>query len=230
LTAFFAVLIYATTQETVSVIACKDDALPPQTASAKQAGVPANSGVPIPPIAKGYEEIYKRFYNGLLIYKKGQKDQIVLPISGLSDPLNGTFDLSRCGDEGKYLSIATGYKKAKNSENASKIEVWIAPKFLIEGNAGALGAQRSTIMSAWTNPACPVGLFWTWGGYAVDGVCDYLARETVDNISANDIYENHLSARASAAAPRVPSGELVSPSGSARSASHAMIFHIFFVN
>jgi hypothetical protein len=194
LTSFFAVLIYATTQETVSVIACKDDALPPQTAGAKQAGVPVNSGVPIPPIAKGYEEIYKRFYNGLLIYKKGQQDQVVLPIAGLTDPLNGTFDLSRCGYVGKYLSIATGYKKAKNSANASKIEIWIAPKFLIEGNAGALGAQRSTVMSAWTNPACPVGLFWTWGGCAVDDGCDYLTTETVDNISAIDMYENHKKA------------------------------------
>lgn len=162
-------------------------ALPPQTTSAKQEVVPVNSGIPIPLIAKGYEEIYKRFYNGRLIYKKGQPDEVVLPFSGLSNPLEGTFDLSRCGDAGRYLSIATGYKQSKNPANASKVEVWIAPKFLIERN---YATQMSGVVIQWTSTSAPIGLFWTWGGSEASAGCDYLTTETVDNISANNIYEN----------------------------------------
>jgi hypothetical protein len=143
----------------------------------------------IPQTASGHEALYRRFINGKLIYKKGRPGEVVWPFSRLLNPLEGTFDLSQC-EEGRYLSIATGYKKAKNPANANKVEIWVAPKFLIEQNPEALGAQRSTVMKNWTNPACPVGLFWTWGGEEVDFGCNYLTTETVDNISANDIYAN----------------------------------------
>src|SRR6185437_1995335 len=82
----------------------------------------------IPILAKGgHEETYKRFYNGVLIYRPNPTSpdrQIKLPVASLEYPLNGTFDLSKCGDMGQYLSISTGYRKKKNPENAGKLEIW----------------------------------------------------------------------------------------------------------
>ena len=88
----------------------------------------------IPPVAQGYEKIYERFRNGVLIYrpKKGSDEGMIkLRIADLENPLDGTFDLSRCGHVMKYLSISTGYRKRKKVENASKVEIWFAPRFLI---------------------------------------------------------------------------------------------------
>ena len=77
----------------------------------------------IPDIARGYEDIYLRFIKGKLIYKPDQETdigRIEIPFGVLPNPLEGTFDLSECGDAGKYLSVSTGYRKGKKAENSSK--------------------------------------------------------------------------------------------------------------
>ena len=122
------------------------------------------SRIMIPPIARGYEEIYRRFFKGALIYKKGQPDEVRLPFSGLVYPLEGTFDLSRCGDSGQHLSISTGYRKGKKAENANKVEIWLAPRFLIESNLAAAARHYQPIMGGWNAAAAPAGIFWVWGG------------------------------------------------------------------
>ena len=105
-----------------------------------------------PAVAEGYEDIYDRFLNGKLIYKpdpNSDEGKVELRIADLEDPLNGTFDLSRCGDTGKYLSIATGYRKGKKPENASKVEIWFAPRFLIEKELNGAAAHFKPIMGNW---------------------------------------------------------------------------------
>ena len=91
--------------------------------------------VAIPEVACGYEEVYERFLKGKLIYKPQEGSdvgRIDLPIAALANPLEGTFDLSKCGDAGNYFSISTGYRKQKIAKNESKVEIWFAPRFLIE--------------------------------------------------------------------------------------------------
>ena len=146
----------------------------------------------IPEIARGYEEIYRRFSMGKLIYKpdpKSDKGRIEFPISALANPLEGTFDLSQCGDSGKYLSISTGYRKGKKAENASKLEIWFAPRFLIERNLGKTAAHFKTIMSSWSDTTAPVGIFWTWGGWDDLAYYDYLTSGSMDSFSDNNLYE-----------------------------------------
>jgi len=121
----------------------------------------------IPLIARGYEDIYRQFFTVKLIYRPNpQSDdrKIELLIGGLANPLEGTFDLSRCGDTGKHLSIATGYRKGKKAENANKIEVWIAPRFLINQELGTSATYLAPMMDDWNVNPESIGLLWTWGG------------------------------------------------------------------
>eukprot|EP01099_Mayorella_cantabrigiensis_P008686 TRINITY_DN820_c0_g2_i1.p1 TRINITY_DN820_c0_g2~~TRINITY_DN820_c0_g2_i1.p1 ORF type:complete len:272 (+),score=4.22 TRINITY_DN820_c0_g2_i1:221-1036(+) len=122
----------------------------------------------IPHIALGNEEIYRKFLKGTLIYKPEKESEvgrIDLAISALRNPLDGTFDLSQCGDAGKYLSISTGYRKKKKSENSGKIEIWITPRFLIKKELVTTAKKYEDIMEKWKFNA-HVGPFWTW----VDGM------------------------------------------------------------
>jgi hypothetical protein len=115
----------------------------------------------------GYEG-FAQFLRGRLEYRPNpgsDKGLVVLPFrdilrprEGRDSPFPATFDLSRCDNAGKYLSINIGYKKAINPANANKTEVWICPKFLVERERPATLAP---IMGQWE---APVGYFWTWGG------------------------------------------------------------------
>ncbi|MBY0463179.1 MAG: toll/interleukin-1 receptor domain-containing protein [Alphaproteobacteria bacterium] len=140
---------------------------------------------PIPEIAIGNEEDYLRFLGGFLIYKQGQSDEeIRLPILSLTNPIEGTFDLSLCGDAGKYLSIATGYRKGEKVENQNKTEVWIVPKFVVVKNQTSSAKHLAPIMSSFSSP---VGLFWTYGNWDNSeeqmGWFDYLTSQNFDRLS-----------------------------------------------
>lgn len=76
-----------------------------------------------PEIARGHEDIYRTFLNGVLIYNKGQRDEVRLRIVDLLNPLDGVFDLSRCGDTGNYLSVHTGYRKQKTQYPISSCQI-----------------------------------------------------------------------------------------------------------
>ena len=96
---------------------------------------------------------------------------LLRPIAGSANPLSAAFDLSRCGDAWKYLSINIGYKKGIIPANDNKVEVWICPKFLAEREldtfkvgGGIFSKPKhpfAPIMGQWE---APVGYFWTWGG------------------------------------------------------------------
>ncbi len=152
---------------------------------------PRTNGVHIPDIAKGYEEIYLRFLNGKLIYRPYQNSDIgkvELPISALSDPLEGVFDLSKCGNSGQYLSVSTGYRKDKKITN--KVEVWISPRFLIERDVNYSAAHFQPIMKEWNGRKVPVGVFWTWGGWDLE-FYDYLSNCPIEDLGSENFYKKY---------------------------------------
>ena len=115
---------------------------------------------------------------------------ITLPIRDLTNPLEGTFDLSRCYDTGKYVSISTGYRKEKRPENARKVEIWFAPRFLIEKELKTTAKHFEPIYGNWKEQA-EVGIFWTGGWWAAGEYdMDYLTTENMDNLSEINLYEN----------------------------------------
>ena len=166
--------------------------VPPTSASSAMAVAPATVPRPIdiviPEIARGFEEVYRRFLGGVLIYKQGTAEEVRLPIAALADPLDGVFDLSGCGDTGQHLSIATGYRKAKKAENASKVETWIAPRFLMERNVSGSAAHYGPIMAGWDGARAPVGIFYDWGNWDNLGWFDYLTTKSFDEVGSNNLH------------------------------------------
>ena len=154
-----------------------------------------NGGLVIPEIARGYEDIYKRFLKGALVYRPtpgSDAGKIELPIGALANPLEGMFDLSWCGDTGKYLSIATGYRKGKNPQNKDKVEIWIAPRFMIEKELATTAGHFKEIMGKWNKDRAPVGLFWTYGVWAADDHdMDYLTDNSFDQVGDSDFWEKY---------------------------------------
>jgi hypothetical protein len=121
-----------------------------------------------------------------------------MPFSALSNPLGGTFDLSRCGDTGTYLSISTGYRKQKEEANASKVEIWITPRFLIEKELSTRAAHFRDVMATWPAVEVPLGLFWTWGGWDSLEDYEYLTTLSVARICAQNLYLNYYESQTTA--------------------------------
>jgi hypothetical protein len=129
-----------------------------------------------------YKEIKEFFLKGILIYNNNSGIcRINLPISKMRNPLDNTFDLSRCGEADRYLTVSTGYKKEFKEENENKIEVWIVPRFLIEKEINTTAKHYQTIFNKWS-PTNPIGIFWTWGGWNDLGWFDYQITLSLDQI------------------------------------------------
>ena len=145
----------------------------------------------VPEILKGYEDIYKKFAMGKLIYNPDPNNNIgkkELLFKDLNNPLDGTFDLTGCGDSSKYISISTGYRKGKKVKNVDKVEIWITPRFLIEKELSSTAKHFQPIMSEWSPVVAPVGIFWTWGGWDDLGWYDYLITNSLNQLSDNNLY------------------------------------------
>jgi hypothetical protein len=121
-------------------------------------------------------EQFERFLNGKLIYKpdpNSDEGMVVMPIADLPNPLEGEFDLSKCGDAGQYLSINTGYRKGLRPENKDKVEIWFAAKFVIEENRQGSASHFKDLPAAWgpvslkgsPHRTAPVVTFFTWGNW-----------------------------------------------------------------
>jgi hypothetical protein len=146
------------------------------------------SNIVVPEIAQGHEDIYRRFYNGKLIYKPDANSnvgRIELPIKDLENPLDGVFDISECGDTDKYLSIATGYRTGRKSENANKVEIWVLPHFLISKNINKNAAYFENIMKDWNAEEAPIGIFWTAGSWSQNNWFDYLTTQSIGSLSGS---------------------------------------------
>ena len=151
----------------------------------------------------GHEEIYETFLKGVLLYipiPNSDTGMITLKISELKEPsseetsykllkknpLEGTFDISKCGDEGKYFVISTGYRKRINPKNERKTEIWIAPHFMIEKQI-ANAPHLQCIMGNWDGNAVPVGVLVSWSGNLNEDF-DYCTSQGLNLISENNLY------------------------------------------
>lgn len=152
--------------------------------------VPRPDALVIPEVARGYEDIYRRFLGGKLIYtdptSKAKKE---LPIRALSHPLEETFDLSGCGDTSEYLSISTGYRKDVKPENANKLEIWIAPWFFLKKNLSSTAKQLQPIIGRLDATKDPVCLLWNWGSWSDLGWYDYLVMNSFEGLGSENLYE-----------------------------------------
>lgn len=136
------------------------------------------------------ENTHERFLKGKLIYQPNEDNdvgKIELRIADLANPLEGEFDLSKCGDAGQYLSINTGYRKAKRPENAHKVEIWFTPRFLVDKEMPQLAQNHHmrAISGNWDAARVPIGIFWTWGGWNAAehmAYCDYLTAESMEDL------------------------------------------------
>lgn len=150
---------------------------------------------PIPAIARGNESIYERFLRGKLIYRPtagSDVGKVELSISDFltrgQNPLESTFDLSRCGDAATYLSISTGYRReATKSANPSKWEVFITPKFLIEAHKTSTASHYAAISNAsWT---APFAVIQNYGGWANVNWYWYHTTLSDENLNTKNLYE-----------------------------------------
>lgn len=127
----------------------------------------------IPEAARGHEEDYLKFLRCTLVYKphgsNRDEGKIEIPIGTLADPLHGTFDISRFGNAAQYIVISTGYRTEQKPEHAEKMEVWIAPRFLVEANLNGNAAHLKPMWGEWRENH-EVGIFWTWGTWDHESV------------------------------------------------------------
>jgi hypothetical protein len=120
-----------------------------------------------PKIVEGYEEIYRQFLKGKLVYKPnkdnddGRKE---FPIAALANPLEGTFDIRGCGDSAQYLQISTGFRTRKEPANENKIEVWIVPQFVLQKDPRAK-AFNDFLQTQEKHRNKPFAILFTWGGW-----------------------------------------------------------------
>lgn len=126
-----------------------------------------------------------------MIYKPNKENdigRIELPIASLLNPLESTFDLSRCGDAGKYLSISIGYRReATKSANPTKWEVFITPKFLIEGYKTTTAAHYAPICnSSWT---APFAVIQDYGGWTDINWYWYHVTLSDEKLNTKNLYE-----------------------------------------
>lgn len=140
-----------------------------------------------------HEEAFQTFLNGTLIYRPIQDSDegiIKLKISDLKNPLDGTFDLSQCGDAGKDLSISTGYRKGIRPENKKKLEVWLVPWFLIKKHLDSTACHFKDIMDDWDEKNAAFGIFFTSGHWNNLEWYDYLTRSTPYDITSKNLSDN----------------------------------------
>lgn len=139
---------------------------------------------PLPVIAGGYEDVYRRFINGRLVYNgiSGKRKFLIADVVN-RDTLNGEFNLRGLSYnlDGKMcpidecISIKVGYRKAVESE--TRVTVWLTPRFLIDQSSSAFKYVR------WSSD---VGIFWTHGRDDVDSF-DYVTTKQFDEISTTNL-------------------------------------------
>ena len=150
-------------------------------------------GRPLPDVALGHKGVYDMFLRGELQYRPNgdgnNQGLIRLPIADLANPLAGEFDLRNCGDAARYLSINTGYRTAVRPENANKVEIWLAPHFLVAANInGAAKHFQGPVMASWNGSVAPLGMFFTWGGWALDKSMDYVTDKDINFFNKNNVH------------------------------------------
>jgi hypothetical protein len=133
----------------------------------------------------------RQYLNGKLIYTpRGSNGlKIELPIASLLNPFEHCLNLSQCGGSGKYLSINSGYRLGQKEENINKVEVWIAPRFLVEKELSRTARHLQPIVDKWNLAGVPVGLFWTCGEWSNASWYDYVITDSFERLSDSNLNE-----------------------------------------
>lgn len=82
-------------------------------------------------------------------------------IPAFVSPFGYDFNLSKCGEAGKHVRIQIDYRREKDPQSKDKMEVWIAPKFIVQKDLSTTAAHYEPIMSEWL-PEASFGIFYTW--------------------------------------------------------------------
>jgi hypothetical protein len=121
----------------------------------------------VPQLAEGYEDVYLRFLKGKLVYtpnKDNDEGRKEFPIASLANPLEGTFDLSGCGESAAHLQISTGFRTRVAPANANKLEVWIVPQFVLQKDPRA-EPYNDFLQTLPNHRNKPFAILFTWGAW-----------------------------------------------------------------
>lgn len=132
----------------------------------------------------GYGDICETFLNGRIQYTPDKENPITLLIADLKQPFSGAFNLSTCKDAGMFISIRTGYRKKKIEENDEKMEIWLTPWFIVNGESSTT-SHLAPILSQWNGADAPIGIFWTWGKWTYLTFYEYLISHGINSLSDN---------------------------------------------
>ena len=116
---------------------------------------------------------------------KSEEGMITLKIPAFANPLGHKFNLSGCGDAGENLSISTGYRTGMNPENKDKIELWVAPRKVLEKHPTSYADNYNHIIAHWGDDA-PIGIFFTAGNWTKNLWCDYVINCSPSKISTKN--------------------------------------------
>jgi len=148
--------------------------------------------VNIPEIARGHEDIYKRFINGSVIYKNDDGEEISIPIKDWIDlnTLEGTVRLDKygCTEAEKRLTISFGYHR--RNDYTGKIEIWIVPRFVISRSAsGEISHLQDAIhTSNWPISKDSIGVFSRWGNWENLQWFDFI-HEGINKLSGKNLHK-----------------------------------------
>ena len=135
--------------------------------------------------------------SGTLSYTDPETKEVKrMKISDFEDPLNGTFDLSGCGDRHSKVRITTSVEEffKVGGENEDRLVVLANTHDLIHG----LHAEKFEGIKNWDPVVAPVGLFWRWGNWEDLSWYDYLTTSSIDDVASVDLYENWAKSRPTA--------------------------------
>ncbi len=144
---------------------------------------------PVPAQALGHEKEYYAFRRAKLVYRPilgSDKGKLEWHVASLADPLDGTFDLSKCGrDIAEEFTIGTGYPKEERL--FFKMAIRVAPYFVIQNNLAGNTNYLQPIMSNWNTAEAPVAVFWTQSNPMEH--CNYLITQSTRELSSGNLYQ-----------------------------------------
>jgi len=177
------------------------------------------------PGVKGREATCEKFLRGVVIFrpKATCDDGMVvlricdlpnpLGIGELDNPLDSAFDLSDCLGAGKYIMLATGYRKSQQAGSIarsvdktqliSKTQIWITPLFLLEQRHDTYDyfAQYNMNLarSRGVEPGTEVGIFLNWGLWNDPTSFIHLSPEKMEDIGTTTFFDKWSKSFASSA-------------------------------
>lgn len=152
--------------------------------------------------------LHELFYNLELVYNPNPDSEeglVRFKISDLPNPQEGTFDLSQCGDAGKYLTISTGYPQKESVENKNKLEIWIVRRDFIEEELKENRVQQlKGHFPEWSDKAdykyicgltewkknVPIGIFWTRSDWRETHLHNATIDQSISSLKSKTLYEH----------------------------------------